>query len=99
MSSSWLRIHAQMSARGPGLARSIRRRWREECLLRVMNNALASVILAPDGGDMGEAVVRFRRDGESCGSGKGDDEGCADQQRDVVVEEELHSDGGFDEGE
>ena len=64
-----------------------------------MNNALASVILAPDGGDMGEAVVGFRRDGESCGNGQSDDEGCADQQRDVVVEEELHLYGDLDEGE
>ena len=88
-----------MNAQGPGVGPSIRRRWREECLLGGMNQALASVILAPDGGDVGEAVVSFRRDGESCGSGKGDDEGCADQQRDVVVEEELHIDGDFDEGE
>ena len=63
-----------------------------------MNQALASVILTPDWGDMGEAVVGFGRDGESCGSGEGEDESCADQQRDVVVEEQLHFDEDFDEG-
>lgn len=58
-----------------------------------MIQALAAVIIPPDRGDMGETVVGLRGDVGSCGSGEGEGEGCADEQRDV--EEKLH----FDEGE
>ncbi len=58
-----------------------------------MIQAQAGVIIAPDWGDTGEAVVGMGGDGQGCGSGEGEDEGCADEQHDV--EEGVH----FDEGE
>ena len=57
-----------------------------------MIQALAAVIIPPDRGDMGETVVGLRGHVRSCGSGEGEDEGCADEQRDV--EEKLHFDAG-----
>lgn len=50
------------------------------------------VIIAPDWRDIGEAIVGVRGDREGCGYGKGEDEGCADEQRDT----EKHH---FDDGE
>ena len=57
-----------------------------------MIQALAAVILAPYWGSIREAVVGVRGDWENCGCWEGEDEGCADEQRDIV--EEVH----FDEG-
>ena len=41
---------------------------------------------------MGEAIVGVRSDGEVCGYGEGEHDGCADEQGDT---EEIH----FDDGE
>ena len=71
--------------------------WCGEWLLgdmsEALTNALAGLIFAPDGGDMGEAMVVVKGGGGSCGDREGEDEGCADEQG--GVEEELH----FDEEE
>ena len=50
-------------------------------MTEALTNTLAGLIFAPDGGDVGEAVVVVRGDGGSCGcgNGEGEDEGCADE--------------------
>ena len=52
---------------------------------------VVKVIIAPDLGDMREAIVSVRGDGEGCGYGEGEDDGCANEQGD---EEKVHFDDG-----
>ena len=40
---------------------------------------MAAVIITPYWGDTGEAIVSVRGDGEGCGYGESENEGCADE--------------------
>lgn len=59
----------------------------------MLSEGEVKVIIAPDLGDTREAIVSVRGDGEGCGYGESEDDGCADKEGD---KEKLHFDDGVE---